>query len=51
VIQQAISQERRRELDLYKRYASDPEFKRAFDVSIMKLLSQTDPQQLEDLYV
>jgi type I restriction enzyme, R subunit len=51
LIQQAISQERRRELDLYKRYASDPEFKRAFDVSIMKLLSQTDPQQLEDLYV
>lgn len=49
LIQQAISQERRRELDLYKRYASDPEFKRAFDVSIMKLLSQTDPQQLEDL--
>lgn len=39
LIQQAISIERRRELDLYKRYASDPDFKRAFDASVSLLLS------------
>ncbi len=39
LIQQAISVERRRELDLYKRYASDPDFKRAFDASIFRMLS------------
>ncbi|MCM5570496.1 hypothetical protein M6I34_08245 [Burkholderiaceae bacterium FT117] len=39
LIQQAISVERRRELDLYKRYASDPDFKRAFDASVSRLLS------------
>ena len=49
LIQQAINQERRRELDLYKRYASDPEFKRAFDASVMRFLSQTNSQQLDDL--
>ena len=40
LIKQAINRERKRELDLYKRYASDPEFKRAFDASIMQLLAQ-----------
>lgn len=39
LIQHAISMERRRELDLYKRYASDPDFKRAFDANIFKMLS------------
>lgn len=39
LIQQAISAERRRELDLYKRYASDPDFKRAFDASVSRLLT------------
>ncbi|GBG01587.1 DEAD/DEAH box helicase [Azospira sp. I13] len=39
LIQQAISVERRRELDLYKRYASDPDFKRAFDASVSRLLT------------
>lgn len=39
LIQQAISLERRRELDLYKRYASDPDFKRAFDASVSRLLA------------
>ena len=39
LIQQAISVERRRELDLYKRYAGDPDFKRAFDASISRLLA------------
>ncbi|MDA3876026.1 MAG: hypothetical protein PF483_02940, partial [Halothiobacillus sp.] len=42
IIQQAISAERRRELDLYKRYAGDPDFKRAFDASIVRFLSQRD---------
>ncbi|WP_305802283.1 hypothetical protein, partial [Thiolapillus sp.] len=40
LIQNAVSKERRRELDLYKSYAQDPEFKRAFDASIVRLLSQ-----------
>ena len=39
LIQHAVSIERRRELDLYKRYAGDPDFKRAFDASISRLLS------------
>ena len=30
------------ELDLYKRYASDPDFKRAFDASIFRMLSSKD---------
>ncbi|MDX9887486.1 type I restriction endonuclease subunit R [Thauera sp.] len=42
LIQQAISVERRRELDLYKRYASDPDFKRAFDASILRMISSKD---------
>lgn len=42
LISQAVSQERKRELDLYKRYAQDPEFKRAFDSSIMRLLMSKD---------
>jgi type I restriction enzyme, R subunit len=33
-----ISQGRRRELDLYKLYASDPDFKLAFDASIARIL-------------
>ena len=37
-----VSQERKRELDLYKRYAQDPEFKRTFDSCIMRLLSIKD---------
>lgn len=44
LIQQAISAERRRELDLYKRYASDPDFRRAFDASISRLVAMTDIQ-------
>jgi type I restriction enzyme R subunit len=39
LIQHAVSIERRRELDLYKRYAGDPDFKRAFDASISRLLA------------
>ncbi|MEM6752295.1 MAG: DEAD/DEAH box helicase family protein [Cyanobacteria bacterium P01_C01_bin.38] len=47
LIKQAISKERRRELDLYKRYASDSEFKRAFDASIMQLLAQINLEGLQ----
>lgn len=43
LIQQAISTERKRELDLYKRYASDPDFKRAFDASVSRLLTAQSP--------
>jgi len=39
LISHAVSKERKKELDLYKHYAQDPEFKRAFDASIMRLLS------------
>lgn len=46
LIQQAISVERRRELDLYKRYASDPDFKRAFDASVSRLLASTASETL-----
>ena len=42
LIQHAVSIERRRELDLYKRYAGDPDFKRAFDASISRLLTMRD---------
>lgn len=38
IIAQAIHAERKRELDLYKSYASDPDFKRAFDASIARLV-------------
>ncbi|MEI6127056.1 MAG: DEAD/DEAH box helicase family protein, partial [Pseudomonadota bacterium] len=41
LISQAVSHERKRELDLYKRYASDPEFKKAFDSSIVRILAHT----------
>ncbi len=40
LIQNAISKERRRELDLYKNYAQDSEFRHAFDASIARLLAQ-----------
>lgn len=42
LISQAVSQERKRELDLYKRYAQDQEFKRAFDSSIMRILASQE---------
>lgn len=40
LISQAVGQERKQELDLYKRYASDPDFKHAFDAAIMRILEQ-----------
>ena len=50
MIQQAIGLERKRELDLYKRYANDPEFKRTFNASIDRFLqSATLSQYFEDV--
>ena len=50
MIQQAIGAERKRELDLYKRYANDPEFKRAFNASIGRFLqSAALSQYFEDV--
>ena len=50
MIQQAIGVERKRELDLYKRYANDPEFKRAFNASIGRLVqSAALSQYFEDV--
>jgi type I restriction enzyme, R subunit len=40
LISHAVGKERKRELDLYKRYASDPDFKRAFDRSVMRILEE-----------
>jgi type I restriction enzyme R subunit len=42
LIQNAISIERKRELDLYKRYTSDPDFKRAFDATITRVLATNE---------
>jgi len=50
LISQAVSQERKKELNLYKHYAQDPEFKRAFDASIMRLL-QTKTNDLQKEFV
>lgn len=49
LISQAVSQERKKELDLYKRYAQDAEFKRAFDSSIMRLLANNEFQIITGL--
>ena len=42
IIRQAVNAERRRELDLYKLYASNPEFKRAFESAIANLLANME---------
>lgn len=40
LINKAVRQERRRELEMYKRYATDPDFKRAFDATVARILEQ-----------
>ena len=40
MIGQAVSKDRRKGLDFYKLYASDPDFKLAFDRSIMRILEE-----------
>lgn len=42
LISNAVMIERKRELDLYKKYASDPDFKRAFDATITRLVAMSD---------
>lgn len=46
LIRDAVSAERRRELDLYKSYTGDPDFKLAFDASISRLLASSTAAQL-----
>jgi type I restriction enzyme R subunit len=41
LIKQAVNQERRRELSLYKNYSQDPDFQLAFENSIMRILEVT----------
>ncbi|NEZ64146.1 hypothetical protein D0962_15335, partial [Leptolyngbyaceae cyanobacterium CCMR0082] len=49
LIKEAINQERRRELDLYKRYATDPDFKRGLEASIIQFLMRSKPEELDDI--
>lgn len=44
MISDAVNKERKKDLGLYKVYASDAEFKRAFDESIMRILSLFEKQ-------
>ncbi|MBE9223830.1 hypothetical protein IQ215_14125, partial [Cyanobacterium stanieri LEGE 03274] len=41
LIKQAVNQERRKELSLYKNYSQDPDFQKAFEHSIMRILEAT----------
>ncbi|AUC62486.1 type I restriction enzyme, R subunit (plasmid) [Cyanobacterium sp. HL-69] len=41
LIKQAVNQERRKELSLYKNYSQDPDFQKAFENSIMRILEAT----------
>ncbi|MBD2395470.1 hypothetical protein H6G11_14550 [Cyanobacterium aponinum FACHB-4101] len=41
LIKQAVNQERRKELSLYKNYSQDPDFQIAFENSIMRILEVT----------
>ncbi|MEO0348658.1 MAG: DEAD/DEAH box helicase family protein [Cyanobacteria bacterium P01_A01_bin.15] len=49
LIKDAINQERRRDLDLYKRYATDPDFKRGLEASIIQFLMRSKPEDLDDI--
>lgn len=51
MISQAVSKERKRDLVLYKRYAQDSEFKRAFDASIMRFLSQNSNDVVQKEFI
>jgi hypothetical protein len=39
LISQAVNKERKKDLDLYKVYAGDPDFKKAFEESIIRILA------------
>lgn len=47
-IQSAVNQTRRSDLDMYRLYANDPDFKRAFDATIMRLLSVESSEQEDE---
>ncbi|MEM9538850.1 MAG: DEAD/DEAH box helicase family protein [Cyanobacteria bacterium P01_E01_bin.42] len=49
-IKKAVQQEGRRDMSLYRTYASDPDFVRALNLSVMKLLLDTDPADLDSLF-
>ncbi len=45
LIGNAVNKERRRELELYKLYAGDPEFKKALNESLIRILALDEKQQ------
>lgn len=49
LIRNAVNKERRRELELYQLFSKDPEFKRAFESSIMNILMKNDSFGLQNL--
>lgn len=49
LIKEAINKERRRELDLYRSYATDPDFQRALNANIIQLLTTLTASELEAL--
>jgi type I restriction enzyme R subunit len=49
LIKQAVLTERKRELDLYKKYASDPDFELAFDASIARLLARASSDLFQSM--
>ena len=50
LVKEAISSSRKRELDLYKRYTSDPDFKQAFEAHIWRLLALDLSQEQGGLF-
>ncbi|MEB3231494.1 MAG: DEAD/DEAH box helicase family protein [Leptolyngbyaceae bacterium] len=48
-IKEALIKRRKQDLELYRMYASDADFERTFDASIINLLSRLTPNQLDDL--
>jgi type I restriction enzyme R subunit len=49
LIKQAINQERRRELDLYRNYATDPDFERAINTILIQLITRLSASELDEL--
>lgn len=47
LIRNAVNKERRRELELYQLFSKDPEFKKAFESSIINILMTQNTQSIE----
>ncbi len=47
LIRNAVNKERRRELELYQLFSKDPEFKKAFESSIINILMSQNTQSVE----